>query len=242
MSAWTVLGCGATPEDAVRGALAAVEAADSAQLRRWVDPEYTDGRGGQTVLAEDVQAWQKTYPRRSLNIDHLDILRSGTSRLRADARVAIDLILSGATPSVRARGPLLIELLRNQGFRVQSGLLTEVRDVLEVMAERRAALEANDAEALAALLHPRYSDGSYNRHHLIDRLRRDLEGRVVRIEPTAYRIELRSGRVHVDEHHRMSIDGRELGPAVARLTFAQSAGRLRIQAGLRTPDDSTPSP
>jgi hypothetical protein len=226
--------CGADPEAAAREAIAAAEAGDPRGLRRWVHPSYADGVGGRDAAIEDFAALARRYARRAFEIRALEV-RRGASRARAEVVADLDLRLEGGGPTVRLEGPAPLELVRDEGFRVRSGLLTALRDVLALMRRRRAALEANDLGALRDVLHPSYAEGPYDRERLIARVREDLEGAVVRVDVRAWRIELRPDLVHVDEHHRLRVDGRELPPAVGRFTLAPSAGRLRIRAGIRPP-------
>lgn len=238
--ALAVSACGPSPREAAEGALDAVRASDSNQLRRWLHPRYADGRGGRDTTIAELEALGRRYARRTLAVSRLEIDRGASQRggtlARADALADVKLSLSGGGPSVQVEGLMSMELMSDQGFRVRSGLFTELRDVLEVMARRRAALEANDLEAYGAVLHPTYRDGDYDRVRLLERLAEDVSGAAIRLEPTAYRVELRPDLVHVDEHHRLRVDGQELPAGVGRFTLRRSAGRLLIQAGIRPPD------
>ena len=100
------------------------------------------------------------------------------------------------------------------------------------MQRRRAALEANDADALAALLHPHYRDGLVDRNEAVERLRRDVEGASIRFRVTNYRLEVRPDLAHIDEYYILTVGERVLPPATAGLTLRKSAGRWRIAAGL----------
>lgn len=234
LALWATLSasCGPTPIEVTQAALEAVQDADPVALGRRVASAYADPLGGRTELLADVEAWANEHPVRAISGRAFEAER-GRSRARARVSFELSLELSGLGASVRASGPTAVELERDGDFRIRSGLLTEVRDALELMSARRRALEANDVDAYVELLHPGYRDGAFGPERLVEQLREDLPGRIVRLEPLGYLIELREDLVHVDERHRLSIDG-ALGPvSTARLTLAKSAGRLRIRSGLR---------
>ena len=100
---------------------------------------------------------------------------------------------------------------------------------------RREALEANDPEALRALLHPAYRDGDLDADGALRRISDSLRGVRVRLRPTHYRLEIRGPQAHLDEHYVLTVGTRTLPPAVARLTLERTAGRFRIVAGLFPP-------
>lgn len=229
-----VASCGPRPEQVAREAFEAFEAADLGAIERALDPSYADGIGGRERLRDDLSHLIRQYPRRTVRLERVEVDRGPTSRARATATVLATIELAGEVPAVRLSGALRLDLIRNGRFRIRSGFLTELRDVLDLLARRRAALEGNDPEAIGRLLHPAYRDGSFDRARLVRVLAQDVEGQVIRLEPIAYRIEVRPEVVHVDEHHRLELNGVIFPPSVARLTLAQSAGRLRIRAGLRS--------
>lgn len=223
--------CGPSAEVVGRNAVDAMIRADAKALGRWVDPSYADGRGGWTALQADAQSWGEAYLRREGQAE-LRAVPLGASRAVAEVDGTFVLRFDGDGPSLRAEGAVHLHLIRDGQLRVRSGLFTGVRDALALLAARRAALEANDVVGLAALIHPTYRDDGVDRTTLVEALERSIPGAVVRLTPLSHRIEVRSDLVHVDEHYRMTVDGRALPIAVARLTLARSAGQLRIQAGL----------
>lgn len=129
-------------------------------------------------------------------------------------------------------GPLDVEL--DHSGQIRSGYLADLRDLIGLFKARRAALEANDAAALGALLHPDYRDGDRDKDATVRRLAEDLEGTPVRLRPLSYWAELRGMDAHVDERYELRV-GEEPRRAVARFTLRKSAGRWRIFAGLYPP-------
>lgn len=129
-------------------------------------------------------------------------------------------------------GPLEVEL--DHSGQIRSGYLADLRDLVGLFKARRAALEANDATALGALLHPDYRDGDQDKYATLRRLTEDLEGTPVRLTPLSYWAELRGMDAHVDERYELRV-GEEPRRAVARFTLRKSAGRWRILAGLYAP-------
>ena len=227
----TVIACGPKPEEVVRTAFSAISSNNQTLLQRTVDPNYADGLGNRATLFDHIDTLTNLYERRELQL--LSWKPSAqVSKATVWAEIEIQVNLAGTGPGVSAKGISKVELLRNGQFRIRSGLLTEVLDVLDTMRARRAALEANDLEALERLIHPQYKQGHYDKHRLLLALEKNLTGRVIRLEPIAYQVDLRRGLVHVDEHYHLVVDGQASPPSVARLTLTRSAGRLRIRAGL----------
>lgn len=219
----------------VRRTVAAAEAGDGPSLVRWLHPRYADALGDRDRALAEVEALARRYPRRRLALGDLVLHRSGPSRARAQVASRLEVVLEGAAPSIRLEGPVRWELVRDQGFRVASGLLVELRDVVDLLERWRAALEANDVGALAELVHPSYADGTDDRFRALARMAASLGQGGLRIRPVAWRIELRPRLVHVDAYARLRREGARERPWRDRLTLAPSAGRLRIRAGLRPP-------
>lgn len=227
-----VASCGPRPEEVVREAIASVAKPASDTLERALDPTYIDALGDRSAVLAHVAEWRAAHGQRTVEIRELDV-EEGISRATAHAYVDALLEFRGGPASVRAEGRVRLELVRNGRFRIRGGFLTELRDTLELVRARREALEANDFEGLEALIHPNYGGHPAERESLLEGLRENLKGQVVRMEPRAYRIEVRPQLLHVDEHYRLRVGGRSLRPTVARLTLARSAGRLKILAGLQ---------
>lgn len=224
----------------VRAALRGAEVADLRDLERAVDPRYADALGGRPALLSDVRGLARVYPRRTIQALDVRVRRPTTSQAVAEATVDLDLDLGGARPSVRGTGTMRVEVVRDGVFRVRSGLLTEVRDALQLLRSYRSAIEGNDVAALGRLLHPNYRDARLDRVRLLEAIAPKINARAIRFEPVAQRIELRPGLVHVDLHLRMAVDDRPPRPHIARLTLSTSAGKLRIRAGVDLDFDPTP--
>lgn len=227
--------CQRTPQEAVEQARTAIETRSTSELLEVLDPQYADTLGGKKQLLSDLEDLHDRFPRIRLVMEELTVAK-GASELDATVVGTLNADFVGE-PTWKVRGPVAIELVRStDGFRIRSGLLTEFRDVAELMARRRAALEANDADAVRSLLHPRYRDGDLDADQAAARLARDLEGKKVRFEATNYRLELRGPRAHVDEHFVLTVNDRPTRPLIGRFTLERSAGRWRISSGLY-PDD-----
>lgn len=226
------IGCGPSPERVTSTVFEALTAGNFSTLERYIDPSYMDGLGNREQLLKDLRALNQTYSRREFQLSDWSLTRSPLSKAEVTAKTLVQVNLAGLGPGVKAEGLIELEFIRNGHFRIRSGLLTAVRDVLDTMKARRAALEANSTDGIAPLIHPQYREGNANRHRLLKSLKSRMQDRKIRLEPIAYNIQLRPHLVHVDEYYRISIDDQALKPAVARLTLASSAGRLRIKAGL----------
>ena len=223
--------CGRTPEEAVDQVRAAIESRDEAMLSRAIDPGYADPLGDQAKLVADVRELWERYPRIALAMSELSTSR-GASELEATVTGTLDADFVG-TPTWKVKGPIAIDLVRrSDGFRIRSNLLTTFRDVSRLADARRAALEANDAKAVRALLHPEYRDGDLDADGAIARLTQDLAGRKVRLSASNYRLELRGPWAHLDEHFVLVVDDRPTRPLVARFSLKTIAGRWRIAGGL----------
>lgn len=229
-------GCQRTPKEAVEQARAALEARSTTDLLEVLDPEYADTLGTKARLLSDLEDLWRRYPRIHLATEALTVAQ-GASELDATVVGTLDADFVGQ-PTWKVRGPVAIELVRRtDGFRIRSGLLTDFRDIERLMAKRRAALEANDAQQVKDLLHPGYRDGDLDGDQAAARLARDLEGKKVRLDATNYRLELRGPRAHVDEHFVLEVNGRPSRPLIGRFTLERSAGRWRISSGLYPDDD-----
>lgn len=219
-----------SPADTVESAHHAVEVRSS-ELWSLIDPDYADPVGDRARLERDVAAIGERHA--TLAIRLADVTEADApSELAKDVTAVIDADFVGEV-TWKVRGTIRLEVVRRQdGFRIRSGLLTDFRDVDELMARRRAALEANDPEAVRALLHARYRDGDLDAGDAIRRLAENLGGRKVRLEASNYRLELRGEKAHVDEHYVITVDDRRSRPLIGRFTLERSAGRWRIAGGL----------
>jgi hypothetical protein len=209
---------------------AALQRGELEALERRLSPDYEDPLGGREALLADLDAMLREAGRVEVKLAEL-AERAGTSRQRTTVVGRLELELAGS-PRWSVVAPLAVTLEASDRLRVVSGLLTELRDVRALMARRRAALEANDAAALGALLHPQYRDGDLDRAEASARLARELEGVRLRLYPSLYRLEVREDLAHVDEHYTLDVAETPQPPAVARFTLRRSAGRYLVAAGL----------
>jgi hypothetical protein len=222
--------CGPTPIDVIGAALSAIERGDQATLSETIGEEYGDALGGRAELIRDVRELREAFPRISARGSELSTT-SGASKLEAHVVGRIDADLEGEI-AWHATGPLDVDLQKHDRFRIESGLLTDLRDVRALMDARRRALEANDAEAYARLLHPTYKDGDRDLEDTRARIRSDLRGVRVRVQPSLYKLEVRGPNAHVDEHYVLTVNDRALPAAVGRFTLVRAGGRWRIASGL----------
>ena len=223
-------GCAAPPAEVVAALARALEARDPDAALAHVHPRYADPRGDRAALAEDLRALPEAFSRIRLEYRELTVVE-GESAREVTATGTLDAELVGET-TWRVVGPAQLELVRDDEFRARSGVLPHLRDIRSLMSRRRQALEANDAEAMRPLLHPRYRDGDADAGETVARLARDLAGAPVRLRVTNYRLELRGPIAHLDEHYVLTVAGRELAPRIARFTLEPTAGRWKIRAGL----------
>lgn len=223
-------GCGPTPEQLVQNAEIWLQSRDWARLKSHLDTEYTDPLGDRDRLMRDLADLDRDHPDWLIRWSQ-EGYRTRTTALFADVEARLNARLRGQ-PEWRIEGTMTVSLHQSDRWRVQGGLLTDLRDIRGLMAERRAALEANDVEGLTALLHPAYRDGLIDRDEAAARLARDVRGTAIRLRPSLYRVDVRPDLAHVDEHYRMSINGQEQPAAVAGMTLRKTAGRWRIAGGL----------
>lgn len=229
---WLLSACGPSPEALTRRVAERVDARAFESVLRDVDPEYADPLGNRDTLSAALVDLDKTFARWSIRWAPTE---TRSSALTASVRVRVDAEMVGRIVW-KVRGSMLLSLRRTDRWRIVSGLLTDFRDIRGLMERRRAALEANDADAMKDVLHPQYRDGLVDRREAIERLRINLEDTPVRMRVTNYRLEVRTDLAHVDEYYALSVKGRLGPPAVAGLTLKKSAGRWRIASGLY-PDD-----
>lgn len=224
------------PEARVREAYAALAAGDVAAVEALIHPDYSDPAGDRAALVAALPELARDGVRPELR--ELEVLRgpSGPAVIGT-----LELRLAGP-PEWTVLGPLRVELAPHDGrLRVRSGYLDDLRDLRALFAARRAALEANDADALGALLHPEYQDGTLDKAQAVARLRTDLAGVPLRIEPRSYWAEVRGLDTHVDERYGLRV-GEATHAAIARLTLRRAAGHWRIRAGLYPPGQDRPPP
>jgi hypothetical protein len=224
-----VASCAKPPDRVVADAMRAIERGDVNALAPMIAEDYADPLGGKKELIAGVRDLLERFGRVSIRLS--EVGPSAPSKVDADVVGRIDVDLSGEI-SWRVTGPLEIALRREDGFLIRYGVLTDVRDILGLMDERRRALEANDADGYARLLHPTYKDGDTTLTATKERLAADLAGKSIRLRPSLYKLEVRGPLAHVDEHYVLSVSGKDLPAAVARLTLERAAGRWRIVSGL----------
>ncbi len=235
-------GCTEPPQDVAQSVAKALSAQDFDAALRHVHAHYADPRGGRKALEQDFRELGGAFDRMRISFEETSTAMDAG---RATVTGRLDAEMVGQT-TWRVVGPLQLEMTKDEGFRVESGLLPHFRDIRGLMSQRQAALEANDAEALRPLLHPNYRDGDRDAAQVIARLAEDLDGVRIRFEVTNYRLEVRGPIAHLDEHYRLTVGPRTLPPQIGRFTLARSAGRWRIRAGLypqepkETPSQSRP--
>lgn len=224
------LACAEPPDRVVARAFAAIADGDLEALEARIDAGYTDALGDRRRLLEDLRELREQCAKLAFTLGEVSVARGQTE---LDPRVLgrLDVECPGK-PRWKVTGPLEIDLVKEGDFRVRSGLLTDLRDVRKLAEARRAALEGNDADGYAKLLHPTYRDGDVDREETTLRLQRDLAGVRVRLEPSLYRLELRGPTAHLDEHYVLTVGERTLPPGIARLTLTRAAGLWKISSGL----------
>lgn len=222
--------CTPPPQDTVAALSRALTAQDLPATMAVVHPDYADPRGDRARLEADLRDLFAASARAAVTFTDASV---------AEGLTANDVTVTGrldaewvGEPVWKVRGPAQLAMVRDDGWKVRGGLLPALRDVRALAAARRAALEANDAEAMRPLLHPSYRDGERDADETLARLAQDLDGIRIRLEPTHYRLELRGPTAHLDEHYVLTVGERRLPPAVARFTLAPTVGRWRLKAGL----------
>lgn len=168
---WTGLaGCHpAAAPDSPEALLARVRRAcadrDAGAIRLLVDPSYQDDLGGPARLEDDLRQLFAVYGRLELNAR--DLVRRG-DQLSGYAEVK--------GKALRYQGPLRMQVVTGpSGPLVQSGLLTELRGVLDVLRQRRIAIERGSTERLDALISMEYKPVQGDRHDLMRQMRASFE-------------------------------------------------------------------
>jgi hypothetical protein len=233
-------GCTEPPEAVSQAVATALNERDFETALRHVHANYADPRGGRDALEQDFHDLRGAFDRMRVRFEDTSTARGAPGQATITGRLDAELV--GQT-TWRVVGPLQLEMTKDQGFRIESGLLPHFRGIRSLMRRRHDALEANDAEALRPLLHPNYRDGDQDAEQVIQRLSSDLEGVRIRVAVTNYRLEVRGPIAHLDEHYLLTVGARTLPPQIARFTLERSAGRWRIRAGLYPPSPKeTPIP
>lgn len=234
--ALAVSACGDHPDEVARAAFSALEKNDLQGVLARIDPKYSDPLGDKAKLSQDLGDLIQSTGRISVQATEISVV-SGDTRRTATVIGRLDFELAGE-PTWRMTGPLDLDELDDGGFKISGNFLTDLRDVMHLTAERRAALEANDASLYGKLLHPTYRDGDVDREDTAARIARDLSGHAkIRIEPTLYKLEVRGPLAHLDEHYKLTLNDKPLPPSIARLTLRPAAGFWKIAAGLYPEQD-----
>jgi len=219
-----LLGC-ETPVDVATSVAKTLSSGRVEDVRERIHPDYSDPLGDRTTLLRGLDDLIRGSGPLTLRVSELEAVRGPEGPTVIGK---IEATLAGS-PSWTFTGPFALELAgKNQ---IRSGLLGDLREIRALFAARRAALEANDAKAIGALIHPEYRDGTLDRAGAIARLESDIAGTPIRIEPLSYWVEVRGLDAHVDERYTLTLD--EVPHAsIARFTLRRSAGSWRIFAGL----------
>ncbi|MBK8014271.1 MAG: hypothetical protein IPK13_23350 [Deltaproteobacteria bacterium] len=228
------LGCHPSASEVVEQAHRAFASFDRPALENTLSHAYLDALGDREVLLADLDVLKRRFARARIKLPKRSTLDERSAR-RNTVIADIDAEFVG-DQTWKLDGSVRIELEREDGPKIASGLLTELRDIIGLMDRRRAAFEANDPEGFDSTLHPNYRDGDIDRNQAVQRFARDIGQTPVRLFAMNYRLELRGANAHLDEHYILSVGSRTFPPAIARFTLARSAGRWRIQAGLYAGD------
>src|SRR5688572_8725656 len=205
-----VLGaCREPPQEIVASAFDALMRGDRDGALARVDEHYLDALGGRAELEQDLDRLLQESGRIEIRTSEISIVE-GATKLQVKVIGRLEVALIGK-PEWRATGPLEIDLRESK---IASGFLTGLRDVRQLAARRRAALEGNDPALYADLLHPTYRDGDVDREATETRLRRDLASVRIRLEPSLYKLEIRGALAHLDEYYALVVNERPLPPAV----------------------------
>lgn len=223
--------CGPRAREVIDAAHQAIARGDVEAAEAHIAAEYRDPLGDRALLLSELRGLAAAFGRVELRASELS-LQQGATRREVHATGRLDVELTSNPTVWRYTGPLELALRDDGAPKIESGLLSDLRDVMALMRARRAALEANDPDAYVALLHPTYADGDLDLEDARARLRAELPGHRLRLEPTLYRIEGRGLITHVDEHYVLQVGEERLPPAIARLTLRRAAGLWRISAGL----------
>ncbi len=222
--------CTAPPTEVAQSLAQALQDGDPAAVLVHVDPDYADPQGARDQLQRDLEAMQRDFERRTVRFEDLS-MSAGAPARQARLTGRLDAELVGQT-TWKVVGPVQLDMFKEDAFRVRSGLLPHLRNIRALVAQRVAALEANDAQALGPLLHPNYRDGDRTADEVIEQLSRDLSGIKIRMRVSNYRLEVRGPIAHLDEHYRLTVGDRTLPPQIGRFTLERSAGLWLIRAGL----------
>lgn len=141
-----------------------MQGADAGGILNLVDMRYQDDVGGQGRLGDDLRQLFTVY---------------GPLRIRFEALTEENDACSGTVQlkgrGLIYRGPWKLSLLPGpQGPLIGSGVLPELRQVLNTLRERRLALETGVAERLGDVVSHTYRDRNGGKDELLRRLREEL--------------------------------------------------------------------
>ncbi len=234
LAAWAAFlgcqGCTRSPQELLDATRQALHTQNLEALEPLIHPRYSDPVGDRARLLRDIKDLYQDFPRLVLRFEEVEIL-GGSSKSQATVLGKLNGTFFGS-PEWSVLASLRLELERDFGFRIRSGLLQGFRSVRALAEKRRSALEANDAQAMKPLLHPAYRDGDLDADEAVARLAHDIEGVRIRHRPLHYRLEIRGPDAQLDERYELRLNQESPKTQVARLRLKRSAGLWRIQGGL----------
>lgn len=199
---------------------------DVGMVMNQVDIHYRDDLGGPGRLEEDLRQLFTVY---------------GDLRLElADTRIAGDTIETHAVVTgrhLRFEGPLRMELARiPAGALLHTGVMTDMRAIIQALRDRRIALERGTPRRLALVVSPLYQGQVGGKDELMARVEQDLaavEARAIMV--TDLDIQVEEGRARVLQSFDMIIQAggqaRE-NHARERLTLHKEGSLWRFVGGL----------
>ena len=199
---------------------------DAGAIMAVIDRDYADDLGGPGRLEDDLRQLFTVYGTLDLRVK--DVVRDG-SRLRGFA------VVEGR--AMRYQGPLVVEFVFSaMGPLIRSGLLTDLRGVIDTLRQRRIAIERGSIGRIDAVISMEYRGKDGDRESLMRRLResfRDTHDSALIVRDVDIAVEQDRARVlqsyllvtHV-EHRTVERRDRE------RLILRKEGTRWRIIDGL----------
>lgn len=167
------------------------------ELDSLIHKSYADPLGDREQLIDDLHDMYRFFD--TIKVTFNDIKQLSKSPKTNSQKISAQLetqLLGEYTWSFR--GPIQLEFVHQPSAQIQSGLLSNVRDIIKLMNARVAAIESNSATAYTNILHPNYRRGDENKKEAQSRLKKTLNGKL-RLRPDRYLVDLDVNQAHLTE-------------------------------------------
>lgn len=166
-------------------------------LSRVIHDDYADPLGGREQLIADLADMRRHFDSIDVKFRELEPQTRSSATNSQIIAAKIEAQIAG-NYSWKFKGKVELEMSLKPSTQIRSGLLSNVRDIINLMNTRIRAIEGNSEKAYVRVLHPNYRRGDENLVEVQARIKRSLQGKL-RIRPDRYIVDLEANQAHVTE-------------------------------------------